>query len=355
LTAPHISIEGRKIGADQPCFIIAEIGVNHNGDPEQAMQMIDSVAEAGADCVKFQTFSADEFVNDDTEIYEYKSQGKAVRESMLDMFRRLELQREEFSRLFAHAHERGVIPLSTPADRAAADLLDELGAGAFKVGSDDLVYTPFLRYVASKGKPVIISTGMAEMTDVERAVRAIRESSNDQICILHCVSLYPTPEGEVNLKKIQTLQSTFGDLTIGFSDHSNGITAALGAVSLGACVIEKHFTLDRDLPGPDHHFSADPEELTALVREVRRLEKELGHSAFELSAAEREMAELCHRSIVIARDLPAGHIIGEDDLAYKRPGSGLMPYDADKVVGRRCRTNLAAGIVVSLEMLEQSN
>lgn len=159
----------------------------------------------------------------------------------------------------------------------------------------------------------------------------------------------------MNLRKIQTLQSKFDDLTIGFSDHSQGVTAALGAVTLGACVIEKHFTLDRDLPGPDHHFSADPHELTALVREVRRLERGLGSSAFELSPAEREMAELCHRSIVIARDLPAGHIIDEADLAYRRPGTGLMPYDTDKVIGRRCRTNLAAGLVVRLEMLEQSN
>lgn len=171
MTVPTISIEGRKIGVGNPCFIVAEVGVNHNGDPDLAMQMIDSIADAGADCVKFQTFSADEFVNDPDEVYEYKSQGKVVRESMLDMFRRFELRREEFSRLFARARERGMIPLSTPTDRAAADLLDTLGAGAFKVGSDDLVYTPFLRYVAGKGKPIIISTGMAEMADVDAPCR----------------------------------------------------------------------------------------------------------------------------------------------------------------------------------------
>lgn len=354
MTPSLVQIENRHIGPGYPCFIVAEVGVNHNGDPEIAHRMVDAIADAGVDCVKFQTFSADEFVNDPEDTCEYVSQGKLVRESMLDMFRRLELKREEFAGLFAHVRERSLIPLSTPTDRAAADLLDDLGAGAFKIGSDDLVYTPFLRYVAGKGKPMIISTGMAGLGDVERAIDAIQQTGNDRIVVLHCVSLYPTPDDEVNLRNIGALQAQY-DLPVGFSDHTFGITAALGAVALGACVIEKHFTLDRNMPGPDHRFSADPEELAALVREVRRLEKNLGSVRFRLSPKEQEMAALCHRSIVAARDLPAGHVITEGDLAFRRPGTGLKPYEMDKVVGRRCRAPIGAGTLLDLNLLEDTS
>ncbi len=254
----HIEIEGRRIGPGEPAFIIVEVGVNHNGDPELARRMVDAIAESGADCVKFQTFCAEEFCNSPDETYTYKSQGKEVTESMLAMFQRLEFKREEFAGLFEHARKRGLIPLSTPTDRGAVDLLDGLGAQAFKVGSDDLVYSPFLEYVAAKGKPVIISTGMADAADVDRAVAAIQGAGNDRIVILHCVSLYPTPEDKVNLRKIETLRGLHPEAVIGFSDHSQGATACLGAVALGACVLEKHFTLDKNLPGPDHWFSADP-------------------------------------------------------------------------------------------------
>jgi N-acetylneuraminate synthase/N,N'-diacetyllegionaminate synthase len=279
--ADTIRIGDRPVGRGHPALIIAEVGVNHNGDLDTALKMVDAVAQAGADCVKFQTFSAEEFINDSNETYEYVSQGKVVRESMLEMFRRLELKREAFAALFKRARERGLIPLSTPTDRQAVDLLGELGAPAYKVGSDDLVYTQFLDYVARKGKPMIISTGMATAKDVERAVETIRQAGNDQHVILHCVSLYPTPENEVNLRKVETLREQYGNL-VGFSDHSWGITAALGAVALGACVIEKHFTLDRNMSGPDHRFSADPAELKSLVSEIRRLESNLGTGRFHL-------------------------------------------------------------------------
>lgn len=347
-----ISIGDRTISNGGPCFIIAEVGVNHNGNPEIAKRMVDAIAASGADCVKFQTFSADEFVNSGEEVYEYYSQGKRIKESMLEMFRRLELKREEFAALFAHAKELGLIPLSTPADRGAVDLLDAIGTDAFKIGSDDLVYTPFLRYVATKMKPVIISTGMANAADIDRAVNTIMDAGNEQIIILHCVSLYPTPEREVNLRKISTLRAVY-DFPIGFSDHSPGITAGLGAVALGACVLEKHFTLDQNMSGPDHWFSADPVELTALVKEVRRLENNLGSGRMWPSPAEREMADLCRRSVVAARDLPKGHILAEDDLAYRRPGTGILPYDRKKVVGKRARRAIPAGTLIELYHLEK--
>ncbi len=347
----RINIEGREVGEGRPCFIIAEVGVNHNGDSELAMKMIEAVAQAGADCVKFQTFRAQEFVNDAEETYTYKSQGREVTESMLEMFQRLELKPEVFARLFEYARELGLVPLSTPTDREAVDLLDELGTGAFKIGSDDLFYTPFLEYVAAKGKPVILSTGMAELEDVERAVAAVRGAGNDRIALLHCVSLYPTPDDQVNLHRIAALRERFG-LAVGFSDHSSGITAALGAVALGGCMVEKHFTLDRNLPGPDHWFSADPAELRELVSALRRVEAHLGAGDVALGEGEQDMASLAHRSIVASADLPAGHCIGEGDLAFRRPGTGLMPYEMDKVIGRRTRGAVAAGTLLDFGMLD---
>ena len=323
-----ITIEGRKIGYGEPCFIIAEIGINHNGDPKIAHEMVDAIADAGADCVKFQTFHAEEFVNDPDDTYEYVSQGETVSESMLAMFQRLEFGRDEFASLFSHTRDRGLIPLSTPTDQTAVDLLDELSADAFKIGSDDLVYTPFLRYVAGKGKPMIISTGMARAHDVDRAVATIVEVGDPGLIILHCVSLYPTPDEALNLAKIRTLQQRYNHL-IGYSDHSWGINAALAAVAMGAVLLEKHFTLDRNMAGPDHQFSSNPGELTELVKEVRRLEAGMGSGALVLTPSEQEMADLCHRSVVAARDMEIGHIIAEADLAYRRPGTGLKPYVAD--------------------------
>jgi len=348
----EVFINGCAIGPEHPCFVIAEVGVNHNGSVDTALTMVDAIAKAGADCVKFQTFSADEFVNNPAETFEYVSQGKIVVESQLAMFKRLELKRTEFSRLFTRAQERGLIPLSTPMDRPAVDLLDELGVGAFKIGSDDLVHTPFLEYVASKGKPVIISTGMADLEDIERAVNTITSAGNNQVCILHCVSLYPTPDAAVNLRKIPALMERF-PIPVGFSDHSDGITAALGATALGAAVVEKHFTLDHDMPGPDHRFSADPQELEDLVSGIRRLERTFGDPTIVPAKGEMEMRRIARRSITAAHDLPVGHVITENDLIYQRPGTGLMPYEADKVIDREVRVAIAEKELINLQHLQK--
>jgi len=347
----RIKIGKRIVGGGAPCFIMVELGINHNGDPELAHKMIDAVADTGADCVKFQTFHAEEFMNGPDQPFEYVSQGETVRESMLTMFKRCELEDSEFAKLFDHARQRGLTPISTPTDNAAVDLLDALGAEAFKIGSDDLVYTPFLRHVASKGKPMIISTGMAKAEDVDRAVEAIRETGNEDIAILHCVSLYPTPDPVVNLRKIPAYADRYG-VPVGFSDHSDGFTAALGAVALGACALEKHFTMSRDLPGPDHRFSADPQETAAMVREIRRLEANMGAPDLVLAKGEGAMADIAHRSIVVARELAVGDVIEEEMLAYRRPGTGLMPYETSRVIGRHATTPIAAGTVLQWEMIE---
>lgn len=349
--AVGVRIGARDVGPGHACLVIPEIGVNHNGDPALAARMIDAIADAGAECVKFQTFSADEFVNSAEDTYTYISQGEDVTESMLAMFRRLELRRDEFDSLFSHARRRNLVPFSTPTDRAAVDLLDDLGVPVFKIGSDDLVYTPFLRYVASKGKPLVLSTGMADEEDIERALDSVRAEGNDRVILLHCVSEYPTPPSDANLRKIPAMQARFG-VPVGFSDHTLGVTAALGAVALGACIVEKHFTLDRSLPGPDHRFSTTPAELARLIADIHELEDCLGSAELIPTPAERETATLSRRSIVVAADLPAGHVLTPTDLAFRRPGTGLLPYEVERVLGRVTRRSLASGTCLSLDALE---
>jgi len=343
-----ISIEGRSIGPGQPCFLIGEIGINHNGEPETAIKMIDAIADAGADCVKFQTFKADGFLSNSDDTYEYKSQGKVVIESMMEMFKRAEIPYKEFKRFFAHARSRGLIPLSTPTDNEAVDALDEMGVGAFKVGSDDIVHTPFLKYIGKKGKPVIISTGMADTQDIERGISAIHETGNNNIIVLHCVSLYPTPSDKLNLSNITSINEQF-PVVVGFSDHSQGCSAAVTAVSLGSSVVEKHFTLDRNMPGPDHWFAANPEELTNLVKAVRSTEIMMGSSKIKPSAEEIEMAKISRRSIVATRELTVGHSLSQDDVSFQRPGTGLMPYQIYSLLGRTITKPVASGELLRLE------
>ena len=343
-------IGNKLLAENKSAFIIAEIGINHNGDLRIAMEMIDAIAKAGADCVKFQTFSSEEFINDKAELFEYTSQGIKVKESMYEMFKRNELDRNEFDKLFSYSRDLGLIPLSTPTDRNAVDLLDDLGVEAFKIGSDDLVYTPFIHYVAMKNKPIILSTGMANEDEIKRAIATIKESGNDKIALLHCVSEYPTPPGNVNLRKINKLKSTF-KVPVGFSDHSYGFTAALGSVAMGACIIEKHFTLDRNMKGPDHHFSADPSELAEMVRRIRELELNFGHDKLVPTKAEKEMALLARRSIVTKNDIKAGKILTFEDFSFKRPGSGMMPYEVDKIIGKFAASDIKKGVLIQLSML----
>ena len=312
------------------------------------MRMIDAIAEAGADCVKFQTFTADEFCNNPDDIYEYVSQGENVRESMLDMFKRLEISYDHFSSFFDHARKRGLLPLSTPTDPSAVDLLEKIGSEAYKIGSDDLVYTPFLNYVAKKGKPVIFSTGMGNVLDIERAVKTIRDTGNEEIIILHCVSQYPAEDQDLNLQKMVAIRKHFG-LEVGFSDHSMGVQAAASAVAMGARVIEKHFTLDRNMPGPDHRFSTNPEELVELVSAVRKVEIMMGSGKIEPTAKENEMAQLARRSIVAARDLKAGQRLAEDDVNYQRPGTGLAPYEIYGLIDKKLQVNISAGTMLTLD------
>lgn len=350
-TAPGFALEGREVGVGRPVFIIAEVGVNHNGDLALARELVDAAADAGADCVKLQTFRAEEFMSDRTLEYEYENGGRQVKENMFDMFKRLELPAAWHLDLMERARKRGMVPLTSVADPLSADLVNELGMAGFKLSSEDLINLPLIEYVAALGKPVLLSTGMADGEEVADALAVLAKHGNDQVAFLHCVSVYPTVDGEVGLGRMTALRGLVG-VNVGYSDHSLGIEACVGAVALGATLLEKHFTLDRNLPGPDHALSSDPAEFAAMVRSVRRMEAMRGRAELEPSATERETRKLFRRSLVAVRDLPAGHVLTSADLCLKRPGLGLKASQMPSLLGRALAVPIAMDRPVTLELLK---
>lgn len=342
-------IATRAVGIGDPCFIIAEAGVNHNGDLNIAHRLIDVAAEAGADAVKFQTFVAERLVTSAAPKAEYQLQSTDAAESQFDMLKRLELSEQMHRELIAYCHERKIIFLSTPFDEENADLLDALNVPAFKIPSGEITNTLFLNHVARKAKPMIVSTGMASLGEVESAVRVITATGNTQIVLLHCVSNYPANPADINLRAMQTMARAFG-VPVGYSDHTPGIEVALAAVALGACIVEKHFTLDRNLPGPDHQASAEPAELAALVRGIRIVEAALGGGRKQPAATEANTAAVARRSLVAACDIPAGAVITETMIALKRPGTGLPPAMCEYLIGRVACASIRAGSLLTLDM-----
>ncbi len=332
----------RKIGTGQPCFLAAEIGINHNGEMALAHREIDAAADSGADAVKFQNYHTEAFLSDRSLTYEYISQGKTIVESQFDMFKRCELRPGALRDLRQHCDERGVVFFSTPMDeQGVAELVHE-GVELLKNGSDCLGHLPLIRCMARTGLPTVISTGMATREDIDDAVEAFRGAGGRDLILLHCTSAYPTPAADVNLRKIPALAHAY-DCLVGFSDHTDGIAAAVGAVTLGACFIEKHFTLDKNLAGPDHRFSADPTEFRALVDSVRFVESGLGLADLEPARTEQVGRREYRLSCVAARDLPAGHMLTTRDIAFHRPGTGLPPKMAIELVGNKLARPLRAG------------
>jgi N,N'-diacetyllegionaminate synthase len=346
-----IRIGNKSVGPQQPVFVIAEAGVNHNGDLAMARALIDVAVEAGADAVKFQTFHADLLATADAPKAEYQLQTTGDGESQLEMLRRLELTSEAHRELQFHCHERGIIFLSTPFDEAAVDLLDELGVPAFKISSGDLTNSPLLEHVAQKGKPVILSTGMAELSEVIEAVSVLNAAGCENPVLLHCVSNYPADPADVNLRAMQTMRAAF-DVPVGFSDHTTGIDISLAAVALGACVIEKHFTLGRTLPGPDHRASLEPAELRQLIQAIRRVETALGDGRKMPTASELETAKIARRSLIAAVDISAGATLVREMIALRRPGTGLAPSTLETLLGQHALRDISAGTVLNLEMFE---
>lgn len=346
-----IRIGTRAVGSGAPCFIVAELAINHNGDLELARRMIDAAVEAGADAVKFQNYRTEDFVSDRLSVYQYFSRGSTIVESQYEMFKRCEVSPDRLRALKEHADARRVVFFSTPTSLETLADVTSLGVPVLKNGSDFLGHLPLIQAMAETGLPAILSTGMATLAEIDEAVRAFRERGNDQLILLHCTSAYPTPPGDVHLRKIPTLAQVFGCPT-GLSDHTRGIVAALGAVALGACCIEKHFTLDRNLPGPDHWFSSDPEEFRELVMAIRMLERSLGESRIRPAESELEGRREYRLSCAAERPLEKGQLLEEKDIAFRRPGSGVPPSQMHYLIGRRLVRDVGHGHVFTPEDLE---
>jgi N-acetylneuraminate synthase/N,N'-diacetyllegionaminate synthase len=345
-----INIGGRAVGAGAPVFVIAEAGVNHNGDPALAHQLIEVAAAAGADAVKFQTFRSEALVSRHAPKAPYQVETTGGAESQLEMLRRLELSRETFVALAEACRRRGVLFLSSPFDTASADDLEALGVVAFKTGSGELTNLPLLDHLAAKGRPIIVSTGMATMDEVETAVTTVRRRGTP-LALLHCVSAYPAPPEETNLRAMDSLRERFA-CPVGFSDHTPGITVAVAAIARGASILEKHFTVDRSLPGPDHRASLDPRELTALVAAVRQVEAALGDGQKRPTPAELPTRTVARKSLVAARALRRGEALTAAAVTVKRPGTGIPPGDLPQALGRRLRRDLDVDEVIEWAMLE---
>lgn len=345
-----IAIAGRKIGPGHPCFVMAEAGVNHNGDLGLAKKLVDRAVEARVDAIKFQSFKAERLASASAPKASYQLQGTHRDESQQQMLRRLELSEQAQRELAGYCSRCGILFLSSPFDEESADLLEKLEVPAFKIPSGELTHLPFIRAVATKGKPMLVSTGMATLKEVQEAVATIQEVNQEGLVLLHCVSAYPAQACDANLKAMETLRERF-HVPVGFSDHTQGDSVALAAVALGACVVEKHFTLDRNLPGPDHRTSLEPDEMTHLVREIRRVESALGDGRKEPRTCELDTAAVARKSLVAARPIPRGAVLTAESIAVQRPGTGLPPSMRDQFLGREAACDIPEGALLKPEML----
>ena len=322
-------------------FIIAEAGVNHNGLLEIAKKLIDVAVDVGADAVKFQTFKADKIVTRAASKARYQIKNMGTKESQLDMLKKLELSPASQRTLFSYCKKKQIIFMSTPFDEESADLLDQLGMSIFKIASGEITNKPLIQHVANKGKPIILSTGMSFLGEVEKAINWIRKVKKRTTCasvvqpltLLHCVSNYPAALPDVNLLAMKTMEKALG-LPVGYSDHTVGIEIPIAAVALGATVIEKHFTLDRDMPGPDHKASLEPRELKSMVLAIRNIEKAMGDGFKRPSPSELKNRDITRKSIVAAKEIKKGEVFTEENLTVKRPGTGISPMEWDKIIGR---------------------
>lgn len=326
-------------------LIIAEAGVNHNGDILLAKQLIDVASQAGADFVKFQTFKADKLVSKEAKKADYQAKNlNDGDQSQYNMLKKLELSEDQHHELLQYAKSKAIKFLSTGFDEESVDFLEKLGIELFKIPSGEITNLPYLRHIASKNKPVILSTGMATLSEIETALGVLQDYSNDlDITVLHCNTEYPTPMGDVNLKAMNTIGAAFG-MKVGYSDHTLGIEVPIAAVALGATVIEKHFTIDRNLPGPDHKASLEPAELTAMVAAIRNIELALSGSGIKQpSASEAKNKSIARKSIHARTEIRAGEAFSMENLEMKRPGDGISPMELALVLGRRANRALAAG------------
>lgn len=343
-----IAIKNHHISYGSPVFIIAEAGVNHNGDLKTALKLIDEAASAGVDAVKFQTFVAGDVVTSTGKMAEYqiKNMGKTC--SQLELLKKIELPENFYKPIIERCEEKKVIFLSTPhGGFNSVDLLVRLGVPAFKFGSGDLTNFPLLKYAAKFGKPMILGTGMATMREVGEAVGCIEKTGNNQIITLHCTTNYPCPYNEVNLKAMRAMMRRF-DILVGYSDHTNGCQVPIMAATMGACVIEKHFTLDKKMVGPDHQASSDPAELKLMVQSIREIPVIQGVEIKKPNYSEQSMIKSVRKSIVATKNIKKNELFTEQNLGIKRPGTGLHPRHWDRLIGKKAKKDFMIGDFIGL-------
>lgn len=333
----YIGIGNKRVGLHQPVFIIAETGVNHNGSLSLAKKMIDAVKSAGADAVKFQTFKTEGLVVK-----------RGQRNSQFKMLKQLELSEKDFRELKGYCKKKKIVFLSTPFDSRSAEFLYELGVPAFKIASGELTNTPLLAQIAKYHKPIILSTGMATLREVKGAVQTIYSAGNKALILLHCTSNYPTEYKDVNLKAMDTLRKTFST-PVGYSDHTQGIEVSIASVAMGACVIEKHFTLDKTLTGPDHRASLEPNEFRSMVIAMRNIERSMGNGIKSPNESECTIKKIARKSIVAAHDIPKGANLTSGMLSIKRPGTGIEPGCLKRLINKRTKTALKKDQILTWE------
>jgi N,N'-diacetyllegionaminate synthase len=330
-------------------FIIAEVGVNHNADMELAYKLIDVAVSAGVDAVKFQTAIPELVVTGYAQKAGYQKETSGAEESQLEMIRKIHFPIDAYDLIKAYCDKKKTIFLSTAFDLVSLEYLENLGQPYHKIPSGEITNLPYLRQIGRYGKPVIISTGMANLGEIEAALDILEQAGTprDRITVLHCTTEYPTPMVDVNLRAMLTIRNAFG-VAVGYSDHTSGIEVATAAVALGATMIEKHFTLDRNLPGPDHKASLEPDELKAMVAAIRNIEQALGDGIKRLSTSEAKNKSIVRRSLVAACTIRAGEVFSETNLVIKRPGLGLSPMRWDEVLGRKASRDFAADEMIEL-------
>lgn len=326
------------------CYIIAEAGVNHDGSMNQAKKLIDEAAKAGADAVKFQTFLADNLVCKNAPKAEYQRQTMGRKESHYEMLKRLQLDLGAHRGLMAHCQKLGIEFLSTPFDLTSIDFLSNLGLDTFKIGSGEITNLPYLRKIGVLKKRIIISTGMSDLGEIEDALDSLQSVGTklDQITVLHCNTEYPTPMADVNLRAMITIQCAFPSVNTGYSDHTLGLEIPIAAVAMGATVIEKHLTLDRNLPGPDHKASLEPHDFKKMVKAIRNVEQALGNGIKKPSRSEKKNLTVARKSIVASHDIPKDGIFNNENLTTKRPGTGVSPMEWDRIIGKKANRDYRA-------------
>jgi len=344
-------IGSKVIGDGNPTFIIAEAGVNHNGDINIAKQLVDKAKFAGVDAIKFQTYKTEKLVTRYADMADYQKSNIGKVDSQFNMLKKLELTYQNFIELQKYCIHKGIMFLSTPFDFESAEFLASIGIEAFKISSGDLTNIPFLQYMARFKKPMILSSGMATLSEIEDAINSIYLLGNNEVAVLHCTSNYPAKLQNVNLKAMNTIKNAF-QIVSGYSDHTEGITVAIAAAAIGSNIIEKHFTLDKNMEGPDHKASLDPAELKEMVEAIRSVEMALGTGIKRYKPSEVDTMKAARKSIVASRNIKIGEVVNLEDLDYKRPGTGLSPKLYIDVVGKTINRDIKMDEQITLNMVE---